>query len=109
MTQLACVDGVVDPSELRIIESYATSWAVPPEDVEAWVERYRAQYATDLQRFFRRVRTFFVAPRTSTYTPTSERPGDAARTPGPPPPNPRRPRATNSPAPSARCGRSSTA
>jgi len=63
MTQLACVDGEADPSELRIIESYATAWAIPAEDVEAWVERYKAQYASDFQRFFRRVRAFFLAPR----------------------------------------------
>ncbi len=63
MTQLACVDGVADPSEMRIIESYATAWGVAPEELEAWLERYRAQYATDLQRFFRRVKAFFVAPR----------------------------------------------
>lgn len=63
MTQLACVDGIADPSELRIIESYATAWAIPQEDLEAWVERYKAQYATDLQRFFRRLRSFFLAPR----------------------------------------------
>lgn len=63
MTQLACVDGVADPSELRIIESYATAWAIPQDDVDAWLERYKAQYATDFQRFFRRVRAFFLAPR----------------------------------------------
>lgn len=69
MTQLACVDGVADPSELRIVESYAAAWAVPREDVDAWVERYKAQYATDLQRFFRRVRGFFLAPRGPTPEP----------------------------------------
>jgi hypothetical protein len=41
MTQLACVDGEADPSELRVIESYAAAWAIPREDIEAWVERYR--------------------------------------------------------------------
>jgi uncharacterized tellurite resistance protein B-like protein len=63
MTELACIDGSADPSELRIVESYATAWGISPDELAAWLERYRARYATDLQRFLRRVRAFFLAPR----------------------------------------------
>lgn len=63
MTELACIDGSADPSELRIVESYATAWGISPDELSEWLERYRARYATDLQRFLRRVRAFFLAPR----------------------------------------------
>jgi uncharacterized tellurite resistance protein B-like protein len=63
MTQLACVDGHADPSELRVVESYAAAWQIPREDIDAWVERYRHQYAGDVRRFVRRLRSFFVRPR----------------------------------------------
>ncbi len=63
MTELACIDGSADPSELRIVESYATAWGISPDELAVWLDRYRARYATDLQRFLRRVRAFFLAPR----------------------------------------------
>lgn len=62
MTQLACVDGHADPSELRVVESYAAAWGIPREDLDDWVERYRHQYASDVQRFVQRLKSFFVRP-----------------------------------------------
>lgn len=63
MTELACIDGSADPSELRIVESYAMAWGISPDELSTWLDRYKARYATDLQRFLRRVRAFFLAPR----------------------------------------------
>lgn len=63
MTQLACVDGDADPSELRVVESYAAAWQIPREAIEGWVERYRQQYASDVRRFMRRLRSFFLRPQ----------------------------------------------
>ena len=63
MTQLACVDGDADPSELRVVESYAAAWQIPRDDIDAWVERYRQQYASDARRFMRRLRSFFLRPQ----------------------------------------------
>lgn len=63
MIELACIDGSVDPSEMRIVESYATAWGIADDEVAAMIEKYSARYATDLQRFLRRVRAFFLAPR----------------------------------------------
>lgn len=80
MTQLACIDGDADQSEMRLVESYATAWGIPEEDIAAWVERYRARYATDAQRFLRRLKAFFVAPREHEHHPT-EAPAGARRTP----------------------------
>ncbi|MBL8603789.1 MAG: TerB family tellurite resistance protein [Myxococcales bacterium] len=62
MTQLACIDGVVDPSEMRLVASYASAWGIDPAQIDAWVELYKVQYASDVQRFFRRLRAFFLAP-----------------------------------------------
>ncbi len=72
MTELACIDGSADPSELRIVESYASAWGIAPDELSAWLARYRARYATDLQRFLRRVRAFFLAPRDPHATPHRE-------------------------------------
>lgn len=63
MTQLACVDGHADPSELRVVESYAAAWGIPREDLDDWVARYRHQYASDVQRFVQRLKSFFVRPQ----------------------------------------------
>lgn len=62
MTQLACIDGEADPSEIRVVESFAAAWQIPRGDVDAWVERYRQQYASDVRRFVRRLRSFFLRP-----------------------------------------------
>lgn len=68
MTQLACIDGVVDPSEMRLVASYASAWGVEPDAVDHWVAQYKVQYANDVQRFFRRLRAFFLAPPTEPGT-----------------------------------------
>ncbi len=63
MVQLACVDGEADPSEQRLVQSYAGHWGIEAERVEAWFARYRGRYASDLQRLFARLRGFFLAPQ----------------------------------------------
>ncbi len=73
MVQLACVDGEADPSELRLLASYAASWGIDQESVDGWVAHYRLQNQTDAQRFLRRLRSFFVAPRERAGEPGSER------------------------------------
>jgi len=63
MVQLACVDGESDPSEQRLVQSYAGHWGIEAERVEAWFARYQGRYRRDLQRIFARLRAFFlVAP-----------------------------------------------
>lgn len=62
MTQLACVDGEADPSELRLVQSYAQAWGIVDDDLDGWLQQYKARYATDVQRFWRGLRGFFLAP-----------------------------------------------
>ena len=62
MMELACIDGSADPSELRIVESYAVAWGITRASLDAWHARYKARYATDLQRVLGRVKAFFLAP-----------------------------------------------
>lgn len=63
MVQLACVDGEADPSEQRLVQSYAGHWGVDAARVEGWFAQYQGRYATDLQRLFARLRAFFLAPQ----------------------------------------------
>lgn len=64
MAQLACVDGEADPSELRVLSSYASAWGIPIDDVEAWVEHYRRRPSrANPTRFLQRIKSFFVVPR----------------------------------------------
>lgn len=60
MTQLACIDGEADPSEVRIVRSFAAAWGIGDEQVTEWLERFRWRYASDARRFLHRVRSFFV-------------------------------------------------
>lgn len=62
MTQLACIDGEADPSEIRVVESFAAAWQIPRVEVDGWIERYGQQYVSDLRRFMRKLRSFFLRP-----------------------------------------------
>ncbi len=66
MAQLACIDGETDPSEVRLLSSYASAWGIADEDVRDWLARYRHRYATDVQRFFKKLKSFFLAPKDET-------------------------------------------
>lgn len=63
MAQLACVDGVADPSELRVLSSYASAWGIPSDDVDAWVQHYQRPSRGNPGRFLQRIKSFFVVPR----------------------------------------------
>lgn len=61
MAQLAYADGVADPSEVRVLRAFADAWAVPQDDVDRWLETYRAARRSRQQRLIDRLRAFFLA------------------------------------------------
>ena len=61
MAQLAYADGVADPSEVRVLRAFADAWTVPQEDVDRWLETYRAARRSRQQRLLDRLRAFFLS------------------------------------------------
>ncbi len=62
MTELACIDGVADSSEMRIVRAYAAIWSVDDDVLGGWVEKYRLARASRGRRWMLRVKDFFLAP-----------------------------------------------
>ncbi|MEI8254700.1 MAG: hypothetical protein WCJ30_03420 [Deltaproteobacteria bacterium] len=62
MTELACLDGVADSSEMRIVRAYAAIWSVEDQALGGWVEKYRLARASRGRRWMLRVKDFFLAP-----------------------------------------------
>jgi uncharacterized tellurite resistance protein B-like protein len=62
MTQLACIDGEADPSELRLVQSYAQAWGILDEALDGWLQVYKSRHASGAQRFWQGLRGFFLAP-----------------------------------------------
>jgi uncharacterized tellurite resistance protein B-like protein len=62
LTELSCLDGVADSSEMRIVRAYAAMWNVEDDTLGAWVEKYRLAHATRARRWLLRVKEFFFAP-----------------------------------------------
>lgn len=61
MTELACIDGVVDSSEMRVVLAYAALWSVDSGVLEGWVEIYRLARASRARKWLLRVKDFFLA------------------------------------------------
>lgn len=62
MTELACLDGVTDSSEIRIVRAYASMWGIDDDAIGEWIAKYQLVHATRARRFFLRVKDFFLAP-----------------------------------------------
>ena len=61
MAQLAYADGVADPSEVRVLRAYADAWGVSQDEVDHWLETWRAARRSRQQRLLDRLRSFFLA------------------------------------------------
>ena len=62
MTELACIDGIADSSEIRIVRAYASMWSVDEIEIARWVEKYRIARASRTRRWLLRLKDFFLAP-----------------------------------------------
>jgi len=61
MAQLAYADGVADPSEVRVVRAFADAWGVSQDEVDHWLETWRAARRSRQQRLLDRLRSFFLA------------------------------------------------
>ena len=59
--KLAYADGVADPSEVRVVRAFADAWGVSQDEVDHWLETWRAARRSRQQRLLDRLRSFFLA------------------------------------------------
>lgn len=63
MFQMACSDGQLDDSELRVIRDFARAWGIDPERLKEWTELYSLGDVNKFERWFRRIGLFLFPAR----------------------------------------------
>lgn len=63
MCQVAIIDGLPDPNEVRVIKAYSSAWSVDEAKVDDWLAGYGDVVVSPLRQFFLKIRRFVLRDR----------------------------------------------